>query len=385
MLIKSIAQAILVYDMNCFLLPMGLCDDINSMMGQFWWGQKNEEKKLHWLIWKQLCLAKKDGGLGFQDLKCFNLALLAKQCWRLQHNQDSLFYKVYKAKYFPNTSFLEVVVPNHSLYAWRSITQGRHLIIQGSQWRVGDGSLINIWADKWLPSETNQKVLSPRTILPPKARVADLMDFSSPQPRWKNILIDTIFYPFEASIIKAIPLSFRRPNDSLIWTRNKSGEFSVRGAYYLQTEIERNTKGNQASSSNPSRLHSFWIGIWAAQVPPKIKTFIWRTCHDNLPTRTKLFDGKILNSFSCMFCTDEAETCNHLFLECPFAQAVWLQSPISNDYRFPSNTKFIDVMDAAPKKLPAIVFETLCIACWMIWKCRNKLVFDNIASSHKDL
>ena len=68
-LIKSITQAILVYDMNCFLLPMGLCDDINSMMGQFWWGQKNEEKKLHWLIWKQLCLAKKDGGLGFQDLK----------------------------------------------------------------------------------------------------------------------------------------------------------------------------------------------------------------------------------------------------------------------------------------------------------------------------
>lgn len=85
-----------------------------------------------------------------------------------------------------------------------------------------------------------------------------------------------------------------------------------------------------------------------------------------------------------MFC-DEAETCNHLFLECPFAQAVWLQSPVSNDYRFPSNTKFIDVMDTALKKLPAIVFDTLCIACWMIWKCKNKMVFDNIAPSHKDL
>lgn len=85
-----------------------------------------------------------------------------------------------------------------------------------------------------------------------------------------------------------------------------------------------------------------------------------------------------------MFC-DEAETCNHLFLECPFAQAVWLQSPISNDYRFPSNTKFIDVMDTTLKKLPAIVFDTLCIACWMIRKCKNKMVFDNIAPSHKDL
>ena len=48
-LIKSVAQAILVYAMNYFLLPIGFCEDINSMMGQFWWGQKEEEKKMHWL------------------------------------------------------------------------------------------------------------------------------------------------------------------------------------------------------------------------------------------------------------------------------------------------------------------------------------------------
>ena len=145
-----------------------------------------------------------------------------------------------------------------------ALLKGRHLIIQGSRWRVGDGSLINIWTNKWLPTETNQKVLSPRTILPPEARVVDLMDFSSPQLRWKNILIDRIFYSFEAFIIKVIPLSFRRPNDSLIWTKTKSGEFSILRAYFLQTKIERSINGSQASSSNPSRLHSFWGGIWAA-------------------------------------------------------------------------------------------------------------------------
>lgn len=85
-LIKSVAQAIPVYATNCFLLPFRLCDDINSMMGKFWWGQKNEETKLRWLSWKHMCLAKKDGGMGFQDLKCFNLTLLAKQCWWLLHN-----------------------------------------------------------------------------------------------------------------------------------------------------------------------------------------------------------------------------------------------------------------------------------------------------------
>ena len=135
---------------------------------------------MHWLSWKHMCLAKKDGGLGFRDLKSFNLALLAKQGWRLMQCQDSLLFKVYKAKYFQHTSFLEASILNHSSFALRSITCGRDLIIQGSRWRMSNGSLINIWTDRWLPSERNQKVCLRRTISLAEATVADLMDFSAP-------------------------------------------------------------------------------------------------------------------------------------------------------------------------------------------------------------
>ena len=86
-----------------------------------------------------------------------------------------------------------------------------------------------------------------------------------------------------------------------------------------------------------------------------------------------------------MLCNEEAETCDHLFLECSFAQAVWLQSPLLNDYRFYPKMKFIDAMNAALQKLSAAVFDTLCIACWMIWKCRNKVVFNNMAPSYHGL
>ena len=48
-LIKSMAQAIPTYAMNYFMFPTGLCYELNSMMSQFWWRQKEEEKKLHWL------------------------------------------------------------------------------------------------------------------------------------------------------------------------------------------------------------------------------------------------------------------------------------------------------------------------------------------------
>ena len=41
-------------------------------------GQRGEEKKMAWLSWDKLCEPKECGGMGFKELKYFNLALLAK-------------------------------------------------------------------------------------------------------------------------------------------------------------------------------------------------------------------------------------------------------------------------------------------------------------------
>ena len=45
--------------------------------------------------------------MGFRGINAFNLAMLAKQAWRLIHGTQSLFYQVYKARYFPSSTFLE--------------------------------------------------------------------------------------------------------------------------------------------------------------------------------------------------------------------------------------------------------------------------------------
>ena len=78
-LIKVVAQVTPTYSMSCFKLPDSLCKELGAMISRFWWGQKKEERKISWIAWDKLCKPKADEGMGFKDLKAFNLALLANK------------------------------------------------------------------------------------------------------------------------------------------------------------------------------------------------------------------------------------------------------------------------------------------------------------------
>jgi hypothetical protein len=127
-LIKAIAQAIPVYVMSVFKLPLGLCDELTKMIRRYWWGAEKGRRKTHWISWDILLRPKNYGGMGFRDMRLFNQALLACQAWRLIHHPDTLCAQVLKAKYYPNGVLLDTVFPGNGSSTWHAIEYGLQLL-----------------------------------------------------------------------------------------------------------------------------------------------------------------------------------------------------------------------------------------------------------------
>jgi len=161
-LIKSIAQAVPVYVMMVFRIPTKICKGITSVISQYWWGDEEDRKRIHWQEWWKMCVPKCKGGMGFRDLQCFNLAMLAKQVWRLLSDPDSLCARVLRARYFSDGKLLDARLKSGSSYTWQSIFAGLQCFKQGYIWRVGDGSKIKIWEDNWIQGSHNLKVQTRR-------------------------------------------------------------------------------------------------------------------------------------------------------------------------------------------------------------------------------
>lgn len=169
---------------------------------------------------------------------------------------------------------------------------------------------------KWLPIVTTYKVSSPRLFLDPDTRVGELIN--KEEACWKTEVINNLFLPHEAEVIRGIPISSRMPADKQIWALDSKGIFTVKSAYYGALGLSQS--GSVASLSNVSHEKRFWKLLRSILIPHKIRHFAWRACSDILPTKSKLVHRKIVQDDTCDGCGLEAEIPSHLFWSCARAR-----------------------------------------------------------------
>ncbi|GMJ05563.1 hypothetical protein HRI_004225500 [Hibiscus trionum] len=364
--IKSVLQAIPIYTMSCFLLPSTFCKKLEGVLGRFWWRNSSSKRGIHWCTWNSLCVSKDDGGMGFRDLSNFNVALLAKQGWRLITNPESLLARTLRARYFPRDDFLSARLGSNPSYTWRSIWASRALLEKGLCWRVGNGSNISIWNSFWLPVSPPRLVQTPPS--PGLNWVSDLM-LLNPR-RWNDDLIYEVFSQSEAHIILSIPLPSTNLSDILVWGVDPKGVYSVRSGYYtLQNQ------SNQVGYNDNSQ--SIYKQIWSLLCPAKIKIMGWRLLKNYIPTMHNLYHKRIAHSPICPKCLLAPESIEHFARDCVFAKEVWNLAnftwPLSlNSESFFDWFCWVFTNNSGAKRIEFLII------LWSIWYVRNKLVHEGI-------
>ena len=144
-MLKSVLFPIPSHTMSCFMLPVSLCQRIQTALTRFWWDNDSGSKKMAWIAWSTLTRPKDQGGLEFRDIQSFNEAYLAKLSWRIINNPDSLLGRTLIGKYCLTEDFLTVSAKSAISHGWRGILVGRDIILNNSVWEVGNGLSINIW------------------------------------------------------------------------------------------------------------------------------------------------------------------------------------------------------------------------------------------------
>lgn len=98
-LIRTVAMSIPSYVMQASLLPVKICDHMDSMVRRFLWGGKVDMRSLCLKAWDLLCRPKCSRGLGFRRFSDVNIDFITKLGWCLCTKPGSLWVQMIRSKY----------------------------------------------------------------------------------------------------------------------------------------------------------------------------------------------------------------------------------------------------------------------------------------------
>ncbi|EOX99810.1 Uncharacterized protein TCM_008765 [Theobroma cacao] len=196
-LIKAVAQAIPAYVMSCFKLSDSTCQEIDSVIAQFWAGDCKWKRQL-----LRLWFLKQD--ISQQPiLRMLQLDLILATCGEALKR------------------------------------------VKGLIRRVGDGKEISVSRGNWLPCDSPRPIMSFKCAVEDDLWVSKLIIENT--VTWNVEKLNNIFLPCERDLVLSIPLSFRRSRDRQVWFFNNHGRYTVQSGYRL---IQATSLNNVVDCSN---------------------------------------------------------------------------------------------------------------------------------------
>ncbi|CAN1778682.1 Putative ribonuclease H protein At1g65750, partial [Linum perenne] len=287
----------------------------------FLWASELQKNKLHWIAWEVVKAPRSKGGLGFQDLKSLNTALLGKWAWRFAVERNAWWRSLMIAKCGGGKSEWQACWNEGAAGCsmWRWI-----ILFSSFFWQHGfldpGGGWCDFWFDFWVRGVRLCDSF-PRIAAAAINSVSSVYEvcFSDTGRCWNISLFTSLRggalleWQQLLELLEALPANYISAGPAaVVWPLERSGTFSISSMrnvlvarrYPLLVDFPREV-------------------IWEKAAPPKIQTFLWMNWHRRIATIDNLQRrGMVLVNW-CVLCTKEKESIDHIFIHCPLAVSIW--------------------------------------------------------------
>ena len=332
------------------------------------------ERKAHLIKWKVVCSPKEEGGLGIRKIDVLNKALLGKWVWRYAYEKENLWKRVIGVKYGQEGCGWRTKdgCGPYGVGLWKEIMKEADWCWESIVFKVGKGTRILFWMDKWCGNEALSQIFPQLFTLASNrnAKVSEVWDSSLGQGGW-NLRLARDFNDWELeqignmlNLLKDFRTSTEE--DAVRWKRESNGVFGAKGAYKILV--------GSSACVFPNRR------IWMDKVPTKVSFFAWEASWGKILTLDKLQRRGWQLPNRCFLCGCEEESANHIMLHCTVVKILWeiALAIFGVQWVFPESV--IEVLLSwrgsfvGKKRKDTWNSIPLCIF-WTVWKERNRLAF----------
>ncbi|XP_073066025.1 uncharacterized protein [Primulina eburnea] len=341
-LIKSVLNAMPTYYMSIFKVPNKVEKQLEALMRNFLWDGADGETHNHVVNWNQVCKPRDRGGLGLENIRLRNRALLGKWWWRCATERNSLWKKVVGSIYGFHENGWDVRVARNATFKspWKFISRSHSTCQTMIATVLKGGNIVRFWEDRWVGFSSFQDSFPHIYLLASNSNKPIAQFFSVSSSHGNSVIswdvrfrrdlndIELGEYTDLLGVLESVSLSVGT-GDVRVWLGDSSGVFSVNSFYTSFFPLD----------SYP--VFPFYHNIWKVPIPQKVKVFSWIVALGKIQTTDNLQRRRpelVLNPQRCYLCKNDEETQDHILLHCAFTTNIWtkIMRHLGFEWTFPA-------------------------------------------------
>jgi hypothetical protein len=359
-LLQACIASIPMYLLSFIKFPKWVITAINSQMAHFFWNNTEDSHKYHLVNWGFVSRKKEFGGLGIQNLREFNLCLLASWIKRYHLDNNKIWRMIVDYKYNLSPNMIRAQ-PAHCSPFWKDVMWAASAAKVGFKWCVCSGKNVLFWEDIWFGDCSLSILFWDLYIIVNEQMcvIADVWDGVNLKFTFRRTVSPALFARWLELVALVRTIQLTDCLDQPVWLFHPSGVYSVKSFYGV--------------INNGGVIPVHTPAVWKLHVPPRTHIFLWLLANNKLLTRDNLDKRRVVDDKTCLFCC-ELETAHHLFFECVVARVLWCH--LSEILKIDIGADFESVARwwiSENKNSVINIFSSAVL--WILWSTRNELCF----------